>query len=537
MDHGIKLGWAKDQDGIARYILEVPNGKACGCFCPAELCRRPLVARCNRPGETYQQIAHFAHEPGTACTGGALESALHLAAKRIFLDLAANKEAISLPEITTSVEICADFGWLAPVKKRYPLNHQISSARVEVMLEQVGRRPDALLVMENGDEIAIEIYVANPKTDAEVKTYEAASFAALEIGLTNIPWDISPEHLRELVVNSAERKWLFHPAIKRLQDEAEAEAKSIRVAANEQHKVKEAKRESDLRAAADWLEAVLLDWLSKGARWDLSGLEWETFSTDSPASTNGEPRPDSLNVTPRIIQTTLDRAPRPEGARVGEGRVAAQRNVKPSKTPISIFVDHWDKVGIMQAESPTLRIIVDPRPNRAPYRAEWYGIGKWHFAWKAHQQKLANDMRDEYLNQCARGSAEWMKRANEQERLAYFSEHFGTVAPPASLKIPRWNACPPVWKSMVWKEVFDNKSPGYRISLKDLQTWLDRKWGMYTWSDRDPQMRYSDLMMWLEALVRAEVLARGANPPLHPGHTILQVFILKKAKGVIPWNY
>lgn len=537
MDHEIKLGWAKDKDGKARFIMEVENGKACGCFCPSELCRRPLVARCNIPGKIYGQTAHFAHEPGTPCAGGALESALHLAAKRIFLELAANKESVSLPEIVATAEVQSDEGWHDPVVKRYPLDNQISSARVEVMLEHVGRRPDALLVMGNGDEIAIEICVTNPKSASEIATYETASFPALEIELKNIPWDITPENLRHVVAKTAERTWLYHPAIMQMQAEAEAEARLKREAANKLSKEKEARREIDLRTTTEWLEKELLDWLSKGARWELSGLEWPTFHMAYPGPKNGAPKPDTLIISPRITKVTLDPAPRAEGARIGEGHVEVQRNGTPSKTSIPIFVSHWDKVGKLEAESPTLRIIVDPRPTRSPYRVEWHGIGSWKKRWKEYLQAQALALRSEYMKQFQRGSETWMSRANEQERMEYFAELFGTEPSPESPKILRWDASLPVWKAMLWKGLFANGNPGDRVQLRDMESWIERRWRMHSIDDKDTMRRYTDLKMWLESLLRAGVLSREVHPPLASGKPYEQAFTIKKTTGVIPWEY
>jgi len=74
-------------DGTLFEPLQVPNGKACGCVCPA--CQRPLIARQNHA------TPHFAHAPGEYCAK-AFETAVHLAAKQLIAD----RQALRLPVLT-----------------------------------------------------------------------------------------------------------------------------------------------------------------------------------------------------------------------------------------------------------------------------------------------------------------------------------------------------------------------------------------------------------------------------------------------------
>ena len=62
------------------FVGEVPNGKACGCFCPKY--GEPLIARNNVKNI---REAHFQHHREYECKG-AVESALHKLAKQVFKD-------------------------------------------------------------------------------------------------------------------------------------------------------------------------------------------------------------------------------------------------------------------------------------------------------------------------------------------------------------------------------------------------------------------------------------------------------------------
>jgi len=69
-----RLKYAIDTTGKLISVDDVPNGKKCGCFCPA--CKEPLMAK----NQGNKRVHHFAHQSGTECAY-AFESMLHLLAK------------------------------------------------------------------------------------------------------------------------------------------------------------------------------------------------------------------------------------------------------------------------------------------------------------------------------------------------------------------------------------------------------------------------------------------------------------------------
>ncbi len=86
--HENQPGWGqRASDGRMVHVNDVPNGLACGCFCP--VCNAPLVAR-----QGKIRVPHFAHTAGRDCQRAG-ETALHMAAKQVLQDL---KGCIVLPE-------------------------------------------------------------------------------------------------------------------------------------------------------------------------------------------------------------------------------------------------------------------------------------------------------------------------------------------------------------------------------------------------------------------------------------------------------
>jgi hypothetical protein len=79
------------KDSVLTHVLDVPNGKECGCLCPK--CLEPLVAKANIKTEKYKKEPHFAHSSGSDCPG-AYESALHLLAKKVLSET----KQIQLPD-------------------------------------------------------------------------------------------------------------------------------------------------------------------------------------------------------------------------------------------------------------------------------------------------------------------------------------------------------------------------------------------------------------------------------------------------------
>lgn len=68
------------QSGALVYVLDVPNGIECNCYCPS--CGESLIAVANHPSKKYLTVPHFRHVSGVDCPGS-YESALHILAKLV----------------------------------------------------------------------------------------------------------------------------------------------------------------------------------------------------------------------------------------------------------------------------------------------------------------------------------------------------------------------------------------------------------------------------------------------------------------------
>lgn len=151
---------------------QVPNGKACGCVCPA--CKKPLVAKQNA------STPHFAHSQDENCSKG-LETAVHLAVKQII----AEKMRVRLPAVV----------WKNPFP-RYNQTLKVYTERTirleSVVLEQVidDFIPDIVVV---ADGTTYFDCVTNYAFRAR-NTGIAAAFERFASPASVVAWRSSPAH-------------------------------------------------------------------------------------------------------------------------------------------------------------------------------------------------------------------------------------------------------------------------------------------------------------------------------------------------------
>lgn len=154
------------------YIGNVANSLNCNC-------------KCGKCGEIVEAIKrkinewNFRHSKESICAGGQ-ETAIHKAAKQIIVD-------------NTKISIPGE-------------NIHYSQAVPEVNIGSI--IPD-VAVVSNGEKIYFEIAVANPVDFFKEDFYNKWHYKSIEINLTNISYDITPEESKELVLKSAPRRKLF----------------------------------------------------------------------------------------------------------------------------------------------------------------------------------------------------------------------------------------------------------------------------------------------------------------------------------------
>ena len=176
------LTYAIDINNQLVHIDSVKLGGACQCRCPH--CQAPLDAK--NGGQIREH--HFAHAHGHYCEG-AYETALHLLAKQIILELG----GIMLPE---SDDNNKPHGFM-----------KLRDIKVEKWDDTFKIRPDVEGIINDGRRIIIECLVTHKINDKKYKTIIDNNLLCVEI---NLNWlELNKESLQKfLTQESNDRKWI-----------------------------------------------------------------------------------------------------------------------------------------------------------------------------------------------------------------------------------------------------------------------------------------------------------------------------------------
>ena len=164
----LQLGVDKATGRIV-HIQDATNGLSCGCICTE--CDELLEA-VQGPKKEW----HFRHSNATNCTGGP-ETALHRLAKQIICE-------------NSNIRI-----------EGATLNY--TDACQEKALETIV--PD-VSVNCNGIPIHFEIRVTHPVDADKERFYNERQYKSIEINLNDVPYDITPEKLKALVLDETRNK-------------------------------------------------------------------------------------------------------------------------------------------------------------------------------------------------------------------------------------------------------------------------------------------------------------------------------------------
>lgn len=238
----VPFGWKEERLWEPR---QVPNGKGCGCVCPA--CQRPLIARQNH------QTPHFAHAPGADCPR-ALETAIHLAAKQLIAD----SQALRLPVLAfTNPYARAMFGGKPQpevifVERTIPL----ANVRLEEWLGDI--RPD-IVVTSGGDTYLVEIAVTHFVDAAKQAKIDARQVPTVEIDLRSLRRQATFAELADVLFTTKpySAEWRYHPKIAELTHAATQEAERAREITEQMRQLEEA--EAEARRATAAAEQAALD--------------------------------------------------------------------------------------------------------------------------------------------------------------------------------------------------------------------------------------------------------------------------------------
>lgn len=182
---------------------QVPNGKACGCVCPA--CKHPLIAK------QGASTPHFAHAQDENCSK-ALETAVHLAAKQLI----AEKLELRLPIL--------QWNNVLNQHKTEVISDQFIAKLQSVTLEQwLGDiRPD-IVVSTNNTNYLVEIAVTHFVDDEKRLKIQQKNIPTIEIDLSRLKGKFTFENLEVALFTEKfySAWWIFHPTINKLVAEAE----------------------------------------------------------------------------------------------------------------------------------------------------------------------------------------------------------------------------------------------------------------------------------------------------------------------------
>lgn len=204
------------------HISVARRGLACGLICPH--CKATLIANL----KDDLKAAHFAHQ-GPACGGGGRDGASSSLqgdnTKRIAANDSRQFAAHGTYEllIAEEREIAVD---------RATLEHR---EHIEVI-------PD-LLLQVGALELFVEIAVTHPCGEEKIGRLRRLGTAAVEIDMSSVPRNATPDAVRQAVLSAAPRKWLFNVRIERaiedlrLREQRDAEACARRLASAARRKM------------------------------------------------------------------------------------------------------------------------------------------------------------------------------------------------------------------------------------------------------------------------------------------------------------
>lgn len=182
---------------------QVPNGKGCGCFCPA--CNKPLVAKQNA------KTPHFAHSQDDNCAKG-FETAVHLAVKQIISD----EMKVRLPAVV----------WKNPLPRAQETKRLYTERTIElqsVALEQaIGDFKPDISVKSDGATYLVEVAVTHFIDDAKQEKINARKLPTIEIDVSELKGGFTLAELTALLFDNRcyPAEWKYHPTLEELDNEA-----------------------------------------------------------------------------------------------------------------------------------------------------------------------------------------------------------------------------------------------------------------------------------------------------------------------------
>lgn len=246
----IKLPFGINKDGNIIHIadIEVESGKRCGLFCPS--CKSPLVAA---KGRIKQH--HFKHGVDHECKG-ALESAIHLAAKQMIIE---RKEIILPAFILTATKMDSK-------RKEYTEKETVTRCKtvsfdsVQDEKELHGMKVDILASLGNR-QLIIEIFYRHKVDDQKREKIITSNISAIEINLSNLTQeDLKDREAFWSYINETQHiQWLHHVNTARSKVTLEAQLEKKIQSQEEKYKREEIYKQKKEKMEKEQLSQALKD--------------------------------------------------------------------------------------------------------------------------------------------------------------------------------------------------------------------------------------------------------------------------------------
>lgn len=416
----VKIGWGRTHDGQFIHINEAERGKKCNCTCPE--CRTPLIAR---QGDVTSW--HFAHSQPVDCYG---ESVLHRVAKQIISETVGTQKPFLLPalekEISSNDQIGKEYLTTLQVPER---NIFLSEAIEEFRLSN-NQISDVLVSdsSQNGS-LAVEIYVTHKKSEIDINKFSEIKQDVIEIDLSNTDPLSNRDTLERLVLQEAERYWLFNKE------------------ESEQSKIHEQSIDKINQSYVDELMGLVLQSLETGKLNNLSFMWPQLTKNVSKKGIYDEVLFGRATRTPKITELNTERSYK----LIRHGCITDA--VVANRTRISVcFVLLDSEVPSVDTERPLLVFEYDP--NSKQFYLSWFQINKWQerlkeLAEKDLQKKIDAEQ-SKYRNQLT--YAKNFAPKPDIEKLQFLAKELSLRSPyNAGQYLDHWNTTWHVWKTLVWK--------------------------------------------------------------------------------------
>ncbi len=507
----VKIAWGMNAQSRMVHIKDVERGKACNCICPD--CEQPLVAKQGRSG---RQVWHFSHFIRSDCGG---MSALHLAAQQLLEDAAKDGKLLKLPVLEGACE-AKDLRNVI-YRSEWKIDHtreKMVSARQEAVLS-IGLRTDVLVELVGGVSLGVEIHVTNKKSYVEAEKYSIEGLDCVEIDLSNLSWDSSPEDIEKCVLDCGDRNWInkrkLFPEYSRAKEAVEFEVRT-----NNKLYLKDFKSYISEISRAGTLRAGSLIWPY------IKGEYRPSKKYYKPAKV--------LSVKPEVcvkgaIWEMGDLVAKVQGAcsvnRVGKNSI----NKSPVTVAVIVYVEGGNE-GVYRPliDESQATLLIDYHPNLEDEKGVgsfresnpfWVNIDGW-------VERLTSYARDEFeheerTQEEARREKQLeiqaFRKKTSIEKLRELSDDLGVVPPQYAGKLcDCWNTTWNVWKTLVWKKwVIGSKN---RIIACD-EVANDAEFEiLLEFNSSESEMRSRTVWWWLKDLEDLDVVAhtRGLEFIIHP---------------------